>query len=182
MNAERIADILLNEMPRSPSAAPTAPGFYAWWCRREHVTDPTPAIPYEPRLPMSSDWSLLYAGISPSSIASSRNLAARLVKNHARGNIGGSTFRLSLASLLIKELCLEPRSGGDRARLTSETALTHWLDRCCGVTFAVVDRPWELETAVIQQLNPPLNLEGGTHPFRLHVQERRATLRKACGL
>ena len=181
-SAGDIATDLLSTLPSSPVKAPAKPGFYAWWCRREHLSDASPIIPYEPRPPVPRGWSLLYVGISPSTLTSSRHLAARLIKNHARGNIGGSTFRLTAASLLLAKLNLEPRSGSDRARLRSEESLTTWIERSCGVTFSITEQPWELEAAVILQLNPPLNLDRGTHPFRLHVKERRAALKRHCGL
>jgi hypothetical protein len=56
------------------------------------------------------------------------------------------------------------------------------METSCGVTFARSDRPWELEREVIQQLNPPLNLDSGTHPFRTQVSAQRTALRRACGV
>lgn len=184
-NPEPSADIatqLLAAVPRSPTIAPADPGFYAWWCHRQYLSDASPIIPYEPRPPVPAEWSLLYVGISPSSLTSSRHLAARLIKNHATGNIGGSTFRMTVASLLRAKLKLEPRGGSDRARVESEGPLTNWIEQSCGVTFAIINRPWEFEAVIISQLNPPLNLDQGTHPFRLRVREQRAALRRACGL
>ena len=181
-SARDIATQLLATLPSSPTSAPAEPGFYAWWCRRKYLSDASPMIPHEPRPPVPEEWSLLYVGISPSTLTSRRHLAARLIKNHAHGNIGASTFRLSVASLLLAKLDLQPRTGSDRARVKSEEPLTAWIERSCGVTFAITGRPWEFEAAVITQLNPPLNLDRGTHPFRLHVQKERAALRRSCGL
>jgi hypothetical protein len=181
-SASSIAAVLVDGVPSSPKLAPAAPGFYAWWCLRDHLSDASPPIPYEPRSPMAADWSLLYVGISPSSVTSRHHLAARLIKNHAAGNIGGSTFRQSLAGLLSAGLGLEPLRGSDRSRLITEAPLTSWIERSCRVTFAVVESPWKYEAAVISQLNPPLNLDGGAHPFKVTVQQQRAALRRACGL
>jgi hypothetical protein len=181
-NARDIATQLLATLPSSPTSAPAEPGFYAWWCRRKYLSNASPMFPYEPRPPVPAEWSLLYVGISPSTVTSRRHLAARLIKNHAHGNIGASTFRLSVASLLLAELDLQPRTGSDRSRIQSEEPLTAWIERSCGVTFAITGRPWEFEAAVIAQLNPPLNLDRGTHPFRLHVQKERAAMKRACGL
>lgn len=47
-------------------------------------------------------------------------MASRIAKNHAGGNVGSSTFRQTLASLLMDKLGLEPRLGCDRSRLVSE--------------------------------------------------------------
>jgi hypothetical protein len=184
MLAEEIVSDLLTREALAPSAAqpPSSPGFYAWWCREEQLGDAFPNIPKENRPPVPTAWSLLYVGISPSGPTSSRNIAIRLAKNHAGGNIGGSTFRQSLAALLTGSLGLEPRRGSGRSRLVSEVPLSRWIESACGVTFATAERPWEFETDVIAILNPPLNIGRGTHPFRLEVKARRAALRQACGL
>lgn len=182
-SADVVAELLAGSV-RAPSQArpPSAAGFYAWWCRADRLGDADPAIPLEERPPVAGPWSLLYVGISPNSASSSRNIASRFAKDHVGGNIGGSTFRQSLAALLLDNLKLEVKRGSDRSRLLSEVPLSRWIAASCGVTFARAERPWELESAVIGQLNPPLNLDRGTHPFRAEVSARRSALRRACGL
>ena len=177
-----VARELTSAVVRPPSHArpPVAAGFYAWWCRSDHLSDAEPPFPLEHRPPVDLAWSLLYVGISPSSASSSRNIAARFAKDHVGGNIGGSTFRQSLAAMLMESLQLRPRPGSDRSRLVSEVPLSRWIADCCGMTFARVDRPWELERDVIALMNPPLNLSGATHPFAADVSERRRALRSAC--
>lgn len=184
MHAADVVTALLTSTVRPPSQAhpPSAAGFYAWWCREERLADADPVIPLESRPPVARPWSLLYVGISPSSAASSRDIASRFRKDHVSGNIGGSTFRQSLAALLLDTLKLQVRPGSDRSRLVTEAPLSRWMETSCGVTFARSDRPWELERAVIQQLNPPLNLDSGTHPFRTQVSAQRTALRRACGV
>lgn len=181
--ADIVAELLAGTV-RSPSQArpPASQGFYAWWCNADRLTDALPAIPREERPPIPAMWSLLYVGISPSSATSSRNVASRFAKDHVGGNIGGSTFRQSLAALLIDSLDLKPKLGSDRSRLISEQPLSRWMETACGVTFARADQPWKLEATVIGQLNPPLNLDRGTHSFRSEVSARRLALRRACGL
>lgn len=124
MQAVEVVTQLLRGEVRSPSLAqpPKMPGFYAWWCRRAQLGTASPAIPYEARSPISSDWSLLYVGISPDKPSSNRNIAIRFSKDHSGGNIGGSTFRKSLAALMMGGLRLEPlrgplgiRKGSDRS-------------------------------------------------------------------
>ncbi len=183
MEPSDVVNELLAGTVRPPSMArpPAAAGFYSWWCRVERLADAEPLIPREERRPTDSAWSLLYVGISPKSETSAKNVAMRFTQ-HVGGNIGGSTFRQSLASLLIANLQLQPKSGSDRSRLTSEAPLSRWIETSCGATFARSDRPWELEAAVIQLLNPPLNIEKGTNPFRFEVSARRSALRRLCGL
>lgn len=184
MHATDIAALLLasDAKPPSQAAPPSAHGFYAWWCRDECLDRADPPIPREPRPPVSPTWSLLYVGISPNGPTSARNVAIRFAKDHTGGTIGGSTFRQSIASLLLASLALEPRQGSDRSRLVSEAPLANWIEASCGVTFASVERPWLLEKDVIGLLNPPLNIDNGTHPFRWKVKAQRAALRRACGL
>lgn len=182
-----VADVvgqLLSGDVHSPAAAqpPSVCGFYAWWCRRRRLADASPAIPYEVRPPVMPEWSLLYVGISPSRASSTRNIARRFSRDHVGGNIGGSTFRQSIAALLMGHLTLAPRAGSDRSRLLSEAPLSAWIENACGVTFARADRPWELESLIISHLNPPLNIDQGTHPFRLELKAQRLDLRRACSV
>lgn len=183
MQANDIVATLLSGEVRSPLAAvpPREHGFYAWWCQPDQLARAKPEIPKEHRPPVQATWSLLYVGISPIGPDTPRNIAIRFAKDHTGGNIGSSTFRLSIASLFAESLALQPRSGSDRARLTSEVALSQWIEASCGVTFAPTERPWEKEAEVIRILNPPLNLDHkGTHPFRFAVRDRRAALARAC--
>jgi hypothetical protein len=147
-------------------------------CQPSYVSDGGhPSRHYTP-----PSWSLLYVGISPSRAGSSRTVAARFAKDHVGGNIGGSTFRQSLAALLMSHLGLEPRTGSDRSRLVTEGPLSDWIDAACGLTFAEAQNPWQAERAVIQALNPPLNIDMGTHSFRADVSRCRAELKRACFL
>lgn len=184
MQPVEIITRLLADEVLSPSQVqpPSSPGFYAWWCRRDRLEDANPQIPLEERPPVPSGWSLLYVGISPSRPNSRRNIALRLAKDHTRGRIGSSTFRQSVAALLMGHLALQPREGSDRSRLVSEQPLSRWIETSCGVTLAPAERPWESEADIIRLLNPPLNISKGTHPFREEVRACRAMLRQACGV
>jgi hypothetical protein len=176
---------LVRELTGTPArlqeaAPPARPGLYAWWVTLDHLSDASPASPRV--LVGAAGWSLLYVGIAPSSPSSNRNLALRIGHDHSRGNIGGSTFRQSLAALLRRRLALEPMAGNDRSRLVNETPLTSWMQRHCGLTFVAAAEPWLHEEAVIARLDPPLNIAHGTHPFRAKVEAARAALRRDCGL
>lgn len=156
-------------------------GLYAWWCRTDHLADFSPSVPAVHPDGCSDGWSLLYVGIGPVK-EGSRTLTDRLVKDHRSGNIGGSTLRQSLAALLRDHLNLQPQHGSDRSRLVTETPLTRWMTSNLGLTVSTRPRPWEIEHAVITGMNPPLNIQGGTHPFRHEVSAARKALRDACGL
>lgn len=154
---------------------PGTPGLYAvhgdasvW--RRLSLSDPPDDRP-------------LYAG------KAERSLADRDVRTHfSTGKTGSSTLRRSVAALLADDLRLEgqPRNlanpegfanfgleeGGD-ARLT-EWMLEHlrlavWPSPC-GVSLD------EIETEVLLQLVPPLNLDKVTTPWRPIVRAGRKRL------
>jgi hypothetical protein len=184
--SEEIVRRLIRPRPLAPGEMDVldAPGFYAWWIRYNHRTDTRPQVPAV-HPDGDKEWSLLYVGIAPktSEQRTHRSLSVRIAKDHRRGNIGSSTFRQSLAALLIPSMPgLRPKRGHDRSRLIDERPLSDWISTRCGLTIAVTERPWLWERAVICELQPPLNLKPGFHPFRLTVDEARKALRKACGL
>src|SRR4051812_13283537 len=79
-------------------------GFYCWWVLETRLRDAEPAIPLRRPDGADSPWSLLYVGIAPKGQTSKRTVATRLQKDHRNGNVGGSTFRQSMASLLLRHL------------------------------------------------------------------------------
>lgn len=162
---------------------PEGGGVYAWWVRRERLGDARPKIPTVPH-PTVAGWSLLYVGIVPrkTNPETNRCFRSRVGKDHKSGSIGNSTFRQSLASLLISHLGLRPKSGFDRSRLVDERLLTQWIEDQCVVTFACCSQPWISEKAVIAEMRPPLNMTLGSHEFRSAVESAREALRRACGL
>jgi hypothetical protein len=133
---ERVSAVLrdlLSVPAQGAVQVPRGPGFYAWWCRRDHLADTVSPIPFEERPPTASEWSLIYVGISPSRENSTRDVAARITRNHIGGDVGSSTFRLTLAALLVKRLELQPRSGSDRPRLISEQSLSRWIQQAASL-------------------------------------------------
>ncbi|NJC05757.1 hypothetical protein GGQ97_001550 [Sphingomonas kaistensis] len=177
-----VLEQLLQTPQTTTHAIPRGPGFYAWWCQKQHLEDTSVPLPYEQRPPTPAEWSLLYVGISPSGPASTLDVSSRVARNHVGGNIGSSTFRQTLAVLLVAKLRLQPRTGSDRARLTDEKPPSDWLKQSCGLTYALVADPWLLEPAVISELAPPLNISHGCHPYAQVAKRTRMELRRACGL
>ncbi len=155
---------------------PAAPGLYAWW-----VTSPDalPSVPLEPR---GDGLSLLYVGIARNRPGSRATLRSRVGGNHLRGNIGASTFRLTLASLLWEQEGWTPVWRRDRPVLSPEDnrALSVWQREHLRVAWCTHDEPWAIEKTVIEQMKPPLNLAGNeAHAFRRTLTEARAALRSA---
>ena len=152
------------------SGLPRNPGLYAWWTVRGSIPD-VPHCPH-PELP---NLGLFYVGISPSSAKSSQNLRKRVAGNHIKGNTGGSTFRLTLASLLFETMAWQPVMT-DRPLLTRDDnrALTEWQHEHLRLTWATHPEPWAIEHEVIAQLQPPLNLAGNrAHPLAATVSAAR---------
>lgn len=88
-------------------------------------------------------------------------LAKRIGGHHIRGQIRGSTFRLTLAAILQQPLALvvtAPR----RLDAASEDRLSKWIREHLDVAvhpFPQPDALTDLERQVLATLNPPLNLD-----------------------
>ena len=140
--------------PRLAEAA-AQPGLYAWFVDVEGATQLSMAL----GLPVGSG--LIYAGQAGAG-TSTATLRSRVRGNHLGGTITGSTFRLTLASLLAKDLGLVD-AGGRRLAAEGETRLTGWMIE--HLALAITPSPnraalSHLEDDVLAKLNPPLNLQG----------------------
>lgn len=108
--------------------------------------------------------------------SSSATLKSRIGGNHLNGNIGGSTFRLSLAAILADELGLEKTAAGKLGQ-ASEAELSQWMRaHLAAAIFAIPDRSLigSIEEAVVRRLDPPLNLR---HCDPSPVRDRLTQLR-----
>lgn len=155
---------------------PQEAGLYAWWTRRGSISE----VPGRPH-PSDPELDLFYVGISPSRAASSGTLRSRVGSNHIRGNTGGSTFRLTLASLVFEAKGWEPMMA-DRPILTADDnrSLTQWQHEHLRLTWAVHAEPWTIEHEVIARLQPPLNLMGNrSHPFAATLSVARRRFKEA---
>jgi hypothetical protein len=112
---------------RRPGVVPGEPGVYAWWL--SSVPDELPEVPLQPR--HDNGLSLLYVGIAPRRPSSRQTLRTRIVGNHLRGNVGASTFRLSLTALLWEREGWRPHWRSTRVQLPPEdnAALTRWQEQ-----------------------------------------------------
>jgi hypothetical protein len=163
----------LAEAVASPAAGgmPAAPGVYAWWTPPGSLPDVV-----GPPHATSRMLELVYVGIAPGAPGAQRTMRDRLLKDHAR-RTRRSTLRRGLAAFLWEREAWTPITTGDsRPTLDrpSEALLTAWMRENLAVTWAVHDRPWDVEAAVIAQLSPPLNIEqNGDHPLYSLVRYRR---------
>lgn len=89
-------------------------------------------------------------------------MRSRITGNHLRGNIGSSTFRKTLTAALFDPLDLQLERPGKLAA-ESNAAVSEWMRSHLRIaTFACPDRSTlaALEHAVLNDLDPPLNLMG----------------------
>jgi hypothetical protein len=162
--------VVVEQLKRTPedlaTAEPKLPklgGFYAWWARRGCIAN----VPGNPH-PTEAEFDLFYVGIAPVSAASSSTIRSRVRNNHMRGNIASSTFRFTLASLLVDALKLRPIAKASKIVLEKDQndQLSQWQRENLRLTWHAVSEPRTLEVAVIADLRPPLNLaDNHDHPF-----------------
>jgi GIY-YIG catalytic domain-containing protein len=142
---------------------PTTAGLYAWWARPE-------VLAAFPGTANSGDTKqrMLYLG-------KASRLRSRVASNHLRDS-GRSTLRRTLAGLLM------PTEGyrttwTDRVVLIpeDEARLTRWMHQHLALTWSEHEDPVPLETELISQLHPPLNVDGAKHgSTRDSVKQARA--------
>lgn len=152
------------------------PGLYSWWGDDDGRAVLASGLGVEALPP------LLYAGQAgatkwPAGKRSDATLRSR-IGQHIRGNARSSTFRLTLSTILLVELCLTSAPGG---RLTpdSNSVVSEWIAahlRVVIVPFADRDRLGVVEAAVVGQLDPPLNLD---HCASSAIRSRLTELRRA---
>ena len=136
-------------------------GLYSWW------TDDAGAAELGEGLDSPIEPGRVYVGQTgatrwPSGIIGRATLRKRISSNHLGGNIRGSTFRLTLAGVLACPLALT-LDGPKRLTPEAEARLTEWM--CDHLSVAVHRFPErdplsDLESRVLDTLDPPLNLDG----------------------
>lgn len=128
-----------------------APGLYSWWVDADGAADLAIGLhhPVEP--------GLIYAGLAGATRSGGRRskntLWGRIKTMHLGGRHEFSTFRLSLGSILAE-------SRGDHE--INEPGLTAWMHahlRLIAVPVHDAETLGDVETQVLLQLDPPLNLD-----------------------
>jgi hypothetical protein len=136
-------------------------GLYSWWVDDHGAQELATGLGHQ-LLP-----GRVYAGQTgatkwPSGRRGKATLARRIGGNHLRGRIRGSTFRFTLAAMLVIPLELK-RAGPRLLTAESERALTQWMINHLSVAvyrFSNRDALSDLEIRLLAALDPPLNLEG----------------------
>lgn len=175
--AKSLAELPLRSTEEALDSAPDGPGFYAWWCTVNAIPSEVPTVRHPDP---AAAYALLYVGIAPNSALSASTLRMR-IRNHIKGNIGSSTFRLSLAALLWEREGWWPK-WTDRPILESVhlAALAHWQREHLRVQWCEAAKPWTSEAAVIVAMQPPLNRQHNeAHTFYPTMGAARDALRDA---
>jgi hypothetical protein len=155
------------EFARDQDPAMDGPGLYTWW------VDEPGAADLSRGLGVPVELGLIYAGQAgatrwPSGRRSCNTLRQRIDGMHLGSRAEFSTFRRTLAAALTPALGLD---SDDDARLSS------WMDEHLRVVTAPVPDPDTLgrvERAVLEQLDPPLNLQHmAPSPVRRVLREAR---------
>jgi hypothetical protein len=163
-----------------PCPVPAVSGLYAWFFRE------VPPGVADHGCVTRDDATLLYVGIAPrapsaSGKISSRTLRSR-IRQHYRGNASGSTLRLTLGCLLAEHLGIQLCRTGARDRLTfaeGEQRLSEWMSANAFVCWVEHPCPWDIESQIITEFRPPLNLAANrTHPFHTSLSARRREMRE----
>jgi hypothetical protein len=172
---EALRDLSPPGMQIAVAIVPRQPGLYAINADADVWEELGLALPPDPRP--------LYAG------KAERSLAGRDINTHfASGRTGSSTLRRALAGLLAQPLALraQPRNPAKPAYFSNfgleaegDERLTTWMHHRLRIaTWAAPPDVGlgELETVVLKTLQPPLNLDKVSTPWRGAVSAGRARL------
>ncbi len=159
-----------DEFVAEGKAAVDRPGLYSWWIDQVGADNLTRGLglPVEP--------GLIYAGLAgatrwPSGRQSKNTLWLRVMTMHLGKKHKFSTFRRSLGSILAQ---------ADGAKHIDENSLTQWMLRHLRIIVIPFDDQnglGRLERDVLNELDPPLNLQGmNPTPVRRRLTELRRAI------
>jgi GIY-YIG catalytic domain len=185
---ERDAWTALDDLDVAPALVPAGewpagvggldrPGLFAFWVDMAGAADLSRGLD----LPFAAG--RVYAGQAgatkwPSGRASDDTLGSRISRMHLAGKVRGSVIRLTLASILLDQLDLTVQAAM-LLQASSEQTLSEWMR----ARLLIAVHPHDdrdslagLEQAVVQRLDPPLNVEDELPATT--VRQRVAVLRK----
>ena len=168
---ERDAWTALDDLDASPALVPASewpagaegldrPGLFAFWVDEAGAADLSRGLD----LPLEAGriW-VGQAGATkwPSGRANSDTLGDRIARTHLLGRVRSSTIRLTLASILFVQLELVVQASA-LLQASAEQDLSDWMSAHLSVAVHPHDDRDSLaglEQAVVQRLDPPLNIE-----------------------
>ena len=168
---ERDAWTALDDLDAAPVLVPASewpagaegldrPGLFGFW------VDGAGAADLARGLDVPFEAGQIYVGQAgatkwPSGRAGTETLGDRIGRVHLAGKVRGSTLRLTLASILLDQLDLTVQAAM-LLQASSEQALSEWMRAHLSVAVHPHDDRDSLaglEQAVVQRLDPPLNIE-----------------------
>jgi hypothetical protein len=185
---ERDAWTALDDLDSSPALVPASewpagadgldrPGLFAFWVDEAGAADLARGLD----LPLEAGCVFVgEAGATkrPSGRASTDTLGERITRIHLGGKVRSSAIRLTLASVLFAQLDVVVQAAM-LLQASSEQELSGWMR----AHLLVAVHPHDdrdslagLEQAIVQRLDPPLNLDD--HVPATSVRQRVAALRK----
>jgi hypothetical protein len=127
------------------------------------------------------EWTLVYVGQAgatrwPSGKVSDATLMSRVGSLHINGNVAGSTFRKTISAILLDSLDLRV-VGPDRLAANGESKVSKFISEHLRVRVVPLgdrDSLKRTEQAVLEELDPPFNIEGRPEtPVRRQLSNRR---------
>lgn len=136
-----------------------------------------PVIDITPIYNMYKGYRVIYTGIS------SKNLRKRDYSQHFTGNNAGrSTLRKSLGSLMglekIPRDAKKPENGKTKFTDADEEKLSAWMKENLLLFFLCENEFATLEEFLINELNPPLNIQGNKNEVNQDYRDKLRKLRK----
>ena len=166
----------------SESIITKAPGLYAILLRPGSSMPKSKfKIPYTPCMVnyQGQEYELIYVGISDN------GLYERDYKKHFNGTAGSSTLRKSLGSLM--GLTKTFRSEKEKTRTSGtvktkfikedEENLSKWMNSNLLLLFKTASNRDEIETKMIAELNPPLNIQKNINSVNADYRKMLSSLR-----
>lgn len=171
---------LFNPRTMDVEEIPNKPGLYII------VLDNSVSLPSEVSMPNFQTTSLVHNEISYPVIyigKSSKSLRMRTYQQHFNGNAGISTLRKSLGCLmgfsLIARDTHNPQSKKTKFQESDEEKLSKWMYDNLMFFYCLIDFDEKMEKSLINQYNPPLNIQWNTNKineeYRLALSKLRTT-------
>lgn len=172
VSTDRLQFGKFDPLSSSPSILPDSPGIYLLCLRNGSKF---PEVEEKPFIPKVNNFDLLYIGISNLSIRS------RDYRQHFSGNAGGSTLRKSLGCLFgYKQIPRDKNEDSNKTKFSyeDESNLSVWMKNNLLLFYTALDNPDAIETELIRQYDPPLNLSKASsiqnQPFRSYLSKLRS--------
>lgn len=164
--------ILFNPQADSGSRIPDAPGNYIVTIRN---INELPTLDYKIVTQQFRGHDIIYTGITK------KSLYNRIWKSHISSHAGKSTLRLTLGCLfgytLIPRDKSNPNNGHVRFNADDERELRAWIKENLVFYILPNDSPKDMETELITQFNPPLNISENENPINQDFRSRLTFLR-----